>query len=216
MLDQEESMKPVLVIPMAGVLLFGCIQRVERQADGFDRTKVIAACDHLINSFQETLKRELAAAMTEGGPEKAISVCNVRAPLIADSLSLLPGIDVKRVSLRQRNPYYKPDDFEVSVLTQFASAGTTEPQSYGVLTFDSANVKRFRYMKEIKVGQLCVNCHGDPKNFPPRLKAVLAAYYPNDKAAGYALGDSRGAFSVTVSYPEAKATITALLSEKGR
>ena len=216
MVDREDTMIRGMTILLLIILLLGCIERVERTPDGFDRAKIITACDQIIDDFQAALKQELATALARGGPENAIYVCNVVAPVIADSFSQMAGIDIRRVSLRQRNSQYTPDSFETAVLTKFKAAGTSEPQSYSRLVFDSANIKRLRYMKEIKLGQLCVKCHGDPGAFPASLKAALTQNYPNDRAVGYAVGDSRGAFSVTVSYPEARETITAILSEHGR
>lgn len=209
-------MKWFAIIVMTAILVCGCVERKVESSDGFDKKEVIAACDQIINDFQTALKQELTSALTDGGPAAAISVCNVTAPMIADSFSNLSGIDIKRVSLRQRNPQYTPDSFEVEALERFHLDNSPEPESYSRIVFDSGGVKIFRYMKEIKVGQLCLNCHGNPKNFPESLKKALAQYYPNDRAVGYEVGESRGAFSVIVEFPRAKETITTILSEQGR
>ncbi len=204
-----------IVLLMTAVIL-GCVQRKARDPNGFDKTKIIAACDQMIEEFQASLKQELMTALTEGGPVNAISICNVRAPVIADSFSSMPGIDIRRVSLKQRGRHHSPDSFEVAVLERFLAAGASEPQTFSQVVFDSAEVKRFRYLKEIKIGQLCLNCHGNPDGFSPHLKKTLAEYYPGDRAVGYEVGSSRGAFSVVVRYPEAKETIDAILSEQGK
>ncbi len=209
-------MKRFVIIFMTAVLVCGCVERKAEPADGFDKTEILAACDQIINDFQATLKQELTAALAEGGPAKAISVCDVEAPVIADSFSSLPGIDIRRVSLRQRNPQYAPDSFEVEALERFHLDNSPEPESYSKVVFDSGGVRILRYMKEIKVGQLCMTCHGDPKKFSAPLKKALAENYPHDRAVGYNVGDSRGAFSVIVEYPRAKETVTAILSEQGR
>ncbi len=209
-------MKRFAVVFMTVVLVGGCVERKMEPADGFDKTEIVAACDQIIDNFQATLKRELTTALADGGPAQAISVCNVEAPMIADSFSSMPGIDIRRVSLRQRNPQYSPDSFEVEALERFHLDNSPEPESYSQVVFDSGGVKIFRYMKEIKVGQLCLTCHGDPKNFSAPLKKALAENYPHDRAVGYHVGDSRGAFSVIVEYPRARETVTAILSEQGR
>lgn len=214
--ERRTEMKWLAVFFMTTVLVCGCVERKVEPADGFDKTEILAACDQIINDFQATLKRELTDALADGGPVKAISVCNVEAPRIADSFSSLPGIDIRRVSLRQRNSQFSPDSFEVETLERFHLNNSPEPESYSRVVFDSGGVRIFRYMREIKAGQLCLTCHGDPKKFSAPLKKVLAEYYPNDRAVGYNVGDSRGAFSVIVEYPRAKETITAILSEQGR
>jgi hypothetical protein len=209
-------MKRGLVIIAIVLFAVGCIQRRERRPDGFDEKKVSAACELIIADFQKELTQELVKAMTEGGPERAIAICAVKAPAIADRYSQLPGINIRRVSLQMRNPNIIPDRYELSVLSQFASTTHDEPQTASVLVRDSGDVKRFRYMKEIKTGQLCLSCHGDPAGFSFALKKALREKYPDDRAVGYRLGDSRGAYSVTVIYPDAQATVTRLLTENAR
>jgi hypothetical protein len=209
-------MKRFVIAIITAAVVCGCIEKKVEPADGFNKTEILAACDQIIDSFQSALKRELTAALADGGPAAAITVCNVRAPVIADSFSSMAGIDIKRVSLRQRNSQYRPDSFEVEALERFHLDNAPEPETYSEVVFDSGGVRILRYMKEIKVGQLCLNCHGNPKNFPARLKKALAEYYPNDRAVGYEVGDSRGAFSMIVVYPRAKETVTAILSEQGR
>lgn len=205
------------VIFLAAVLLAaGCIQRIERKPDGFDEKKVSAACELIIAGFQKELSQELVKAMTEGGPVYAIKVCAVKAPDIADRFSQLPGIDIRRVSLQMRNPNIVPDRYELTVLSQFATTSHEEARTASVLVRDSGDVKRFRYMKEIKMGQLCLSCHGDPAGFSLAMKKALRDNYPGDRAVGYRLGGSRGAFSVTVIYPDAQATVTRLLTENAR
>ena len=209
-------MKLMIVAGLAILALTGCIKKVEQESGGIDDKKAVAACEQIIADYQAALKKELVAAMTAGGPPEAISVCNVAAPAIADSFMTRPGLDIRRVSLKQRNMHFAPDSFEVAVLEFFDGATKTEPAVYSELLTDSAGVQRFRYLKEIKVGQLCLKCHGNPGGFSPELAAILTEKYPQDKAIGYDVGDSRGAFSVTLTYPEAEATVTRLLSENGR
>ena len=50
-------------------------------------------------------------------------------------------------------------------------------------------------MKAIPTGEVCLACHG--KDINPDVASALDAAYPQDQARGYALGDIRGAFSVS-------------------
>ena len=209
-------MKRLFIMVGLAAMLGGCIERVENKPSVIDNKKAVAACEQIVTDYQAALKRELMTAMTEGGPEKAIAVCNIVAPALADSFSSLPGVDIRRVSLKQRNPQFAPDGFESIVLGLFAAAPEAEPQTHTELVTDSSGVKKLRYMQEIKIGQLCLKCHGDPNGFSENLKAALAENYPEDKAVGYNLGESRGAFSVTLTFPEAQKAVTAILSENGR
>ncbi len=203
-------MKRVIIAIFLVCLGLGCSQQPEKSSTSFDQAAAIAACEKVIADFQTALKQELIGAIADGGLENAIAVCNARAPMVADSFSRIPGIHIQRVSLRQRNPVIKPDSFETAILEKFAAEAGIEPQVYTELTFDSAETKYFRYMKEIKIGKLCLNCHGSLDTFSDGLKGVLETHYPDDPAVGYSAGESRGAFSVTITYPEAEATVVSL------
>ncbi len=209
-------MKRIIVAGIAIFLISGCIKRVEKKPDTIDDKKAVAASEQIIADYQAALKRELVSAMTAGGPENAIAVCNVTAPAIADSFALLPGVDIRRVSLKQRNPYFSPDSFEYAVLEHFDATADPVPLVFSNLLTDKNGIKSFRYLKEIKVGQLCLKCHGNPQGFSAGLQAILTEKYPRDMATGYTVGDSRGAFSVTLTYPEAEASVNEILSENGK
>ncbi len=56
----------------------------------------------------------------------------------------------------------------------------------------------YRYYKPMKVGGLCLNCHGDKAAIDQQVLALLREHYPDDEATGYAPGDFRGLISVTV------------------
>ena len=72
----------------------------------------------------------------------------------------------------------------------------------------SASASTFRYMKAIPMGAVpCLTCHGAPE---PALNAEILRLYPQDRATGFAPGDLRGAFTVSMPasapvYPPAPA-----------
>ena len=72
----------------------------------------------LVKQFGGQLKGRLMAAMKEGGPVQAISVCNTAAPEIAASLSTQGGWRVARTALKLRNPDNAPDAWEEKVLQE--------------------------------------------------------------------------------------------------
>ena len=150
----------------------------------------------LAKQFLGTLKPELMKAMKAGGPVHALEVCHVKAPKIAQSVSEASGWQVKRVSLKPRNPNDAPDAFEEKVLKQFeqAKAAGKDPKKleYGAKVKENGHTV-FRYMKAIPTGGVCLTCHGEKLASPVAQK--LHQLYPHDKATGYKLGDIRGAFS---------------------
>jgi len=148
--------------------------------------------------FGKALKTELTGAMQSGGPLAAIEVCNTRAPGIAETVSLEQGVEVSRVSLKNRNPDNAPNDWQASVLRTFEER-IEEGEDAGSLTWQKTvevdGQQEYRFMKAIPTGAVCLACHG--KNIDPAVTAKLAELYPEDKATGYSEGDLRGAFVVT-------------------
>jgi hypothetical protein len=105
---------------------------------------------------------------------------------------------VGRTSLKLRNPANKPDAWEQEVLEQFdarkAAGETLEKMEFHEVV-DAEGVKTFRYMKAIPTGEVCLKCHGT--EIDPKVQAELLRLYPSDEATGYALGDIRGAFTLS-------------------
>jgi hypothetical protein len=153
----------------------------------------------LIKEFAGTLRDELQAAIKAGGPISAVAVCKDRAPAIAADLAARSGWEVKRTSLKPRNlALDTPDAWERQVLTRFeerkAAGEAADTLAFGAVV-DDAGTKRFRFMKAIPTGDVCLACHG--KDINPDVANALDAAYPGDQARGYAIGDIRGAFSVS-------------------
>lgn len=149
----------------------------------------------IVKQFGGALKPQLKKALTEGGVLKAIEVCSVKAPEIAQNLSLSTQWQVKRVSLKARNhPDAIPNAWEESVLETF-----NQRQESGESTKKMAKAEivgdEFRFMKAQGTQPLCLTCHGT--KLDDETKAALKSYYPKDQATGYSLGQVRGAFSLT-------------------
>lgn len=151
----------------------------------------------LTEQFAAALKQELQAGMTAGGPVKAIDVCQERAPQIAEAIDVGPGWQIRRTSLRARNPANTPDAWERATLERFerehaggAAAETLEAHE----VVGDAGARELRYMKAIGTGPLCLTCHG--KSLGADVAAALDERYPRDQARGFDVGDVRGAFSL--------------------
>ncbi len=153
----------------------------------------------LIKQFAGTLQGELKTAMTEGGPPAAVTVCHDRAPAIAESLSAQSGWSVGRTSLKTRNTALNsPDAWEARILDQFeqrAAAGEpVAPMRYAEVV-DVDGQPTYRFMKAIPTASVCLACHGT--DIAPEVAEAIDKAYPDDQARGYALGDIRGAFSLS-------------------
>lgn len=151
------------------------------------------------NGLIQTLGGELKAAMTAGGPVGAIGVCKVRAPQIAAEAAQKTGMQIKRVSPKNRNPKGVPDAWETQALAALEKrlAAGEKPETLDMHALvATVNGTEFRYAKALVTQPLCLNCHGDPDKMPPDVKAKLADEYPDDKAVGYSSGMIRGVLSI--------------------
>ncbi len=152
----------------------------------------------IIKSFATQLQGELQAAIKEGGPVKAIAVCQERAPAIAADLSEQSGWSVGRTSLKTRNPQNAPDEWERGALEQFearkAGGEALDKMAFAEVV-ETESGQSFRLMKAIPTGEVCLACHGTA--ITPEVIAALNKRYPNDEARGFTIGDIRGAFTLS-------------------
>jgi hypothetical protein len=163
--------------------------------DGAETKLYLERSQQAVNTFQAALKKELVTAMTAGGPEAAIKVCNEKAPSIARSTSHNLDLEIGRTSLRPRNPANGPDPWERSMLGAFEARKAKGEPLTDIQTHTYSD-GAFRYMKAIPMQGICTACHGT--HVDPQLLQTIRALYPEDQATGYAEGDIRGAFSVLI------------------
>jgi hypothetical protein len=153
------------------------------------------AARELSQEIRGLLTKELAT----GGFEGAVSVCATQAQARTADYRKASGNDIRRVSLRYRNPVNAPDAWEREALESFdrlpveARPGA---ERWGLVTEDGRET--LRYLKPLVASSTCLTCHGDRAAIPPAVQAVLAREYPDDRATGYSAGDVRGAVSVRV------------------
>lgn len=166
--------------------------------ESVDKEALTAEARAIVGDFFTTLKTALETAVSEDGPASAVEMCQVQAPAIAASMADKSGWDVGRTSQKRRNPNNEPDPWEQRVLANFearkAAGEEVKSMTYSeVVRVDGE--KRFRFMKAIPVGGVCLACHGDA--IAPDVAAAIDEAYPTDQATGYQLGDLRGAFTLT-------------------
>ncbi len=156
------------------------------------------AARQAVKELGGNLKKALQQAMKEGGPAKAIAVCNEKALQIADKISLERGWRIGRTSLKYRNPANAPDAWERSVLLQFAkrrAAGENPADMEFSEVMEKNGRQEFRYMKAIPTAAICLKCHGS--HITPAIEKEIHKLYPDDLATGFKLKDIRGAFTIT-------------------
>ena len=137
-----------------------------------------------------------------GGPENAITVCREKAPQMAKAASEQSGWNIRRVSLKNRNPKATPDAWEKAVLEEFdrrAAAGENPVSLEKGEVVTEGNQKIQRYMKALPTQDLCLACHGSAEAITPAVSEQLRKLYPDDKATGYAAAEIRGAITLKKS-----------------
>ena len=150
-----------------------------------------------IKDISKEMKGHMQRAMKSGGPIEAIEVCKSVAPAIAAERST-ENMEIRRTSLKVRNPANAPDEWERKVLETFearkaAGEDVKKIDHNEVVELDGKMV--FRYMKAIPTQEKpCTICHGT--NISPKVTEALDNAYPDDQARGYKAGDIRGAFSI--------------------
>lgn len=160
----------------------------------------VAKARGAIKGLAEALKEKLVTAMKEGGPVKAIDVCNTAAMPITDEQGKVAGVKIRRTALKVRNAANAPDEFERKALEMFAEkikGGADVAKLDYSETVTENGVATVRYMKPIPMLEKpCATCHGSAVD--PALKAEIDKRYPQDQANGFKPGELRGAFSVRV------------------
>ena len=190
-------MKNTLILVSCILLLSSCFEVNTKQAETFEdvdnvyveKGKTIAASTFSI------LGRDLQKAMKEGGVQNAVKYCNLAASPLVDSLMQVHKANIKRTSLKTRNPENKPTEKERIQLEryqkQYETGGDLKP------VYHKYN-KQITFYAPIYVTELCQNCHGKiggslkEKDF-----GFIHNFYPTDEAINYKVGDLRGMWSIS-------------------
>jgi hypothetical protein len=162
--------------------------------------------DEVSGKLLTALKKELAQGIQKEGLVGATRLCNIRAMPLTHMLEVASEypVSIKRTTFKYRNPENSPDEYEemaLHYLEKKAKIREGLPKSY-IQKIKTEDKTYFYYYKPLKVGDLCMNCHGDPASMDPSLVSFLKEKYPEDKAINYSQGDFRGVVRVRVDIPE--------------
>ncbi|SFV69958.1 Cytochrome c family protein [hydrothermal vent metagenome] len=183
-----------LLIITLSVFLLSC-QETSVKLNKIEKQALKKEAITLVKKFGGQLKPQLKKALKSKGPMYAVKVCAKKAPEIAKKINANNSDwNIKRVSLKNRNPNAKPDSWEEKVLKMFNDRHA-KGESAKKMAYSEVVNGKFRFMKAQGTEKVCLTCHS--KNVAQPIKDAIHKYYPNDKATGYSLGDIRGAFSLT-------------------
>lgn len=150
-------------------------------------------------ALNDTLRAKLSEALTSAGPAGAMSVCSSQAQAITAEVRESQGVEVKRTALKLRNPKNTPDPYEQDLLERLdakAAEGSLPDEVFEPRREDGRRV--YRYAKPLRIGPLCLTCHGLKEEIPADVRRRLEERYPEDRATGYRPGDFRGIVSVII------------------
>lgn len=148
-------------------------------------TETLERGAELLTPFKKDLQRALKSGLAEG-PAEAIQVCRIRAPDIADALSV-DGVRMGRSSHRLRNPDNEAPEWVRPIMQAYLD----DPSSRTPRAVELEE-NRWGYVEPIVVQPLCLTCHGS--ELAPDISARIAELYPDDRATGFEAGDLRGVF----------------------
>lgn len=168
------------------------------EVDDATRDRVVALGDTAAMSLVRTLGGKLNGQLASNGPAGAIQFCAGEAQALTDSVSaaLGPEWEVKRTTRQTRNPRNAPDSLEAVALERFhAAEAAGEELASHVQRTETGN---YRYYMPLRMGHMCLECHGQRDELDREVRDLLDTRYPADQATGYAEGDLRGVVRVTV------------------
>lgn len=154
----------------------------------YDSTVIKERAAAKLLPFKQQLMQALQSGMQQGA-ENAIDVCRLEAPAIAASVSG-EGVEIGRSSHRLRNPANAPSDWQQQAIDHYLGSDDREP-----MVMDLGN-NQLGYAEPIITAPMCLACHGS--ELSGEVTGALSAYYPDDQATGFAVGDLRGIFWVSL------------------
>lgn len=171
----------------------------ERQVMAAEKDSKVA-----VQEFMGSMKARLQAAMKEGGPANAFSVCSEVAQEMTQTYAEEKGWYLRRTALRLRNPLNAPDNYERGWMERAAAGSTAETpiSTYTKAVTNEEYVREYHLMKPLYLEAACLVCHGTPEQIPDDVEGLLAEKYPNDAAIGFKEGDFRGILSIRIPLPD--------------
>ena len=149
----------------------------------------------IVKASGKALVGQLTKAMGSGGVGHAIEFCSQNAVSITDSLSQVHGVNIGRISHKNRNPENAADSLEMTLIKNYQEKNEKDKKLTPKIV--ERNGRKY-YYHPIKINNpLCLNCHGQKgKNIKTEDYITIQNFYPNDKATGFSMGDLRGMWKV--------------------
>lgn len=169
-------------------------EKTAEKAPVVDTVALISTGKNISMTTFSHLSKELQAALKEGGVRQAVPYCQLNAFPIADSLSEVHGVQIKRVTDRPRNPADSLNELEKDIFQAYMSEKLAGNElSPKVAAVDGG----MHYYAPIILQEFCLKCHGGAgTDILPEDLALIQELYPEDRATGYRPGELRGMWSI--------------------
>ncbi len=151
------------------------------------------------SEFMGKLKSVLIKQIKSEGMLSAVAVFSDTVQILTNDFGLNKGVDIERVSFKNRSQNNVLNKFEEKVLKQFEqleSKSKLTPNTKHFEIIKENGHQYLRYMKPIKISAACLRCHGTEEKISAGVREVITKRYPDDKAVGYKNGDLGGAVSI--------------------
>lgn len=164
-------------------------------------SKVKEVASKLTSEFNFKLKKELKKAKRVNGIKTMTDFC------INDSMKILEGlnkkygskVNIKRVSLNNRNEKAKALENEIDILKAFALIQKSDaylPKQVVQIVDENT----YKVYSPISMNRRdCKKCHGLEKKVDKESKKRFLQVYKNNRAYGYKNAEVRGAVVVTIT-----------------
>ncbi|WP_157470336.1 Tll0287-like domain-containing protein [Cyclobacterium amurskyense] len=159
--------------------------------------------DEISMAAQKELMGVLQKAIEENGAEEAVGFCNTEALKITKKVADKYKVNIRRVSVKNRNPQNSPNEKELELLDAYAyNVNNNVDNHANIQKLDDGQT--LLYTKAITIPNgLCLNCHGEPgKEINESTLEKINSLYPEDKAIDFKVGDLRGMWSIKMPKKE--------------
>ena len=195
------------LILMIAMLALGC----SNPSNNREKTKAVDPSiekialeqgNRISSQAQQALGSQLMKMINTQGAEAAVEFCNLAAYPILDTLDLGIDAEIKRASVKNRNPKNKANAIEERIIKSYQQQLAKSESLTPIVT--GLSKEELLYAAPIQTkNKMCLNCHGEvDQQVSAGTLAKIQGFYPDDNATGHKVGDLRGIWSITFKKEE--------------
>jgi hypothetical protein len=183
-----------MFILIIGTVLFTACRLRDAHPENHDALKQRG--DAVAQAVQQELITNVTRAIERGGTAYAVDFCNTEAMSLTDSMSELYGVQVQRITGRNRNlANVLKTKNDQDVYRMFSEQNDLKD------TLLLENGRTVFYKRIQTAMPVCLGCHGNPQtDINAETLRKIQLFYPNDLATGYSLNEFRAMWKIT--FPE--------------